>query len=228
MFRNTSVRIYIVVALIGGTYLVGQAVPSLLKPSEVVLPRWTFNEMPKQWGDWRGSPGEWDPQIAVTTGADRIVNLVYRDDRGHVVPLHTAMFTSMEGGVYHNPFNCYSSHGWQEMKRSEEKLHLHDGRTMKVSLSTWDRAGERKLVVYWYQVGDQVLFGRGNLGALRWSMRGHPRWPAMIKVLMEISAPDQEDAKLAILSLAEFVANWENSPEHRKETQMFDTAKAEK
>ena len=62
-----------------------------------------------------------------------------------------------------------------------------------------------------------MLFGRWDLGLkVRWSLRGQPKWPALIKVMLQISAPEPEDAKTAILGFAEQVAKWENQPAHRQ------------
>jgi len=219
MIGSTAARIYIVAALIMATYGVAHLVEAALEPPEVVLPRWTFEEMPLQFGDWRGVPTTMDPEIAVATGADRIVNREYKDDRGHAVSMHTAMFKRPEVGVYHSPLNCYRAQGWQLMKGEvRENLPVSDGLTIPVSLTTWEREGERLMVVYWYQMGEHVLFGRWDLGwKIRWSLRGQPRWPAVIKVMLQISAPEPEDAKTAILSFAEQVAKWENQPAHQKD-----------
>ena len=111
------------------------------------------------------------------------------------------------------------------MKETRENLPVSDGLTIPVSLTTWEREGERVMVVYWYQLGEHVLFGRWDLGwKVRWSLRGQPKWPALIKVMLQISAPEPEDAKTTILGFAEQVAKWENQPEHRKDAPPFDTA----
>ena len=91
--------------------------------------------------------------------------------------------------------------------------------TIPVSLSTWEQKGERLLVVYWYQLGEHVLFDRWDLGMkIRWSLRGRPKWPALIKVMLQIPAPDPEEAKPVILDFAKQVAAWENQPKHRLQT----------
>jgi EpsI family protein len=136
------------------------------------------------------------------------------------------MFKSPEAGVYHSPLNCYRSQGWQLMKETRENLPISDGLIVPVSLTTWEREGERVMVVYWYQIGEHVLFGRWDLGwKVRWSLRGRPKWPALVKVMLQMSAPEVEDAKTTILGFAEQVAKWENQPERRKDSLSFDTAR---
>ena len=52
------------------------------------------------------------------------------------------------------------------------------------------------LVVYWYQLGEHVLFGRWDLGLkVRWALAGKPKWPALIKVMLQIPASEPEDRK---------------------------------
>ena len=207
MIGSTATRIYVVAVLILATYGVNRwVVQAAAEVPEVVLPRWTFGELPLQIDDWRGTPTEMDPEIAVVTGADRIVNREYKDDRGHAISMHTAMFKSLTAGFTHSPMNCYRAQGWQLIKVTEANLPITDAVTIPVSLSTWDKDGERVLVVYWYQLGEHVLFGRWDLGWVRWALRGQPKWPALIKVMLQISAPEQEDAKTAILGFAEQVA----------------------
>lgn len=229
MIGNATVRVYVVVGLIAVTYLVGHKAPSLLRPSEVAMPSWTFDEMPLNLANWRGEPTKMDPEIAVATGADRIVNRAYKDDLGHVVAVHTAVFKSADAGVYHSPLNCYQSQGWQQIKRTTERLQLADGLTIPVSVSTWERDQDRVIVIYWYQLGEHVLFGRADFGLrVRWSLRNRPKWPAMIKVMLQIPATDLDDAKSAILSFAREIATWENLPEHRKEALSFDKAEKDR
>ena len=80
------------------------------------------------------------------------------------------------------------------------------------------------MVVYWYQLGEHVLFGRWDLGIkVRWSLAGKPTWPALIKVMLQIPVLEAEDAKTAILSFAEQVAKWENQAQHRNGKGMLGT-----
>ena len=117
--------------------------------------------------------------------------------------MHTAMFADPRGGVYHTPINCYRASGWQDTSEIRENLEVSDELTVPVSVSTWEQKGERIMVVYWYQLGEHVLFDRWDLGMkVRWSLRGRPKWPALIKVMLQIAAPDPEAAKPVIMDFA--------------------------
>ncbi|MCE5269334.1 MAG: EpsI family protein [Planctomycetaceae bacterium] len=225
MFGSTAVRIYIVAGVVLLTYGATRLVQGALDPPDVAMPTWSFEQLPRELGPWQGKKIKLDPLIATATGADRIVDRQYRDDAGHVIAMHTAMFKRPEVGVYHSPLNCYRSQGWQKIKESRPKLSLPNGLEIPVCLTTWQHDNERVMVVYWYQLGEHVLFGRLDLGLkVRWSLRGKPKWPALLKVMLQVPAPDVEDARTTILGFAERVAAWENLPEHRKEAMVFDTA----
>lgn len=214
--NSTANRLYAVVILVLATYGVNRLLLAETKPPEAVMPNWTFREMPYQLANWHGEDTKMDPVIALATGADIIVDRLYRDDVRSVVSLHTAMFKNPTDGVIHTPLNCYRGAGWLKVEESKESLQLSEDVTIPVSLVTWEKEGERVMVLYWYQLGEHVLFDRWDLGNLRFAMRGNAKWPALIKVMIQIPAPDVDDAKRRILAFAEIVAKWENKPEHRK------------
>ena len=107
------------------------------------------------------------------------------------------MFANPRDGVYHTPINCYRASGWQDTERDAVRpggLRLLDVSRQRVDVDP-GRTGERLIVVYWYQLGEHVLFDRWDLGMkVRWALRGRPKWPALIKVMLQISAPDVNEA----------------------------------
>lgn len=217
---HTAIRLYVLSGIVFATFAISKWEKQALKPPEVQLPSWTFNDMPLQFGDWQGENREGDPEIDKAVGAapGRIVNRLYRDRLGHVVSIHSAMFDDPVEGVYHSPLNCYRSSGWERKEKNQENLRLFDDLTLPVCLTSWQREGDRVLVVYWYQLGEHVLFGRWDLGMkVRWSLAGKPKWPALVKVMLQLNTTDPEEAKATILSFAEQVARWENEPKRRKE-----------
>jgi EpsI family protein len=224
MINGTAVRVLIVAALIPLTLGGAGLVETALEPPGAELPDWRFDKLPEPLDNWRGEETKLDPEIAKATGATVIFDRAYRDDSGHVVSMHTAMFDDPADGVIHSPLTCYRAAGWKRLSEDRVNLQLSykdsaDNVTLPVSISRWEREGDQQvLVVYWYQLGEHVLFGRLDLGLnVRWSLAGKPKWPALIKVMLSIPAAEGEkDAKSAILGLAEKIATWENQPEHRK------------
>jgi EpsI family protein len=222
MFNINSrhVRVYLVAAMIPLTLWSAKRLNVSLKPPAVDMPKWTFAQMPKQLGEWQGEDElDMDPKIANATEAkvDTIVNRKYRDDKGHVVAMHTAMFDDPKGGVYHSPLTCYRSQGWEKLSETQRNLEINDELSIPVSVTVWQQKNEKKMVVYWYQLGKHVLFNRWDLGLkVRWSLAGKPTWPALIKVMLDIPmTTSQDDTESAVLNLAERVAKWENQPSRR-------------
>ena len=214
--NSTAKRLYIVTMIILATYGISYLVKAGIEPPEVEMPTWTFREMPLQLEKWRGEDTQLDPKIAEATGADVIVDRIYRDDMGSVVSLHTAMFKDSPEGVMHTPTNCYRANGWNLVKDAREKVTVSDNLTIPVAVTTWEKSGERVIVVYWYQLGENVVYDRLGLGNLRWRMPGKSKWPVSIKVMLQISVTDPDETKSLIMGFAERVAKWLNQAEHQK------------
>lgn len=224
MIGSPFVRILIVAALFPLTYWGAKLVKVAIEPPLIDMPAWTFNDMPMQMGEWRGENTALDPKIAVATDAKIIVNREYRDNAGHSISLHTAVFDKPAEGVFHSPINCYRTNGFEDISQTQEMLRINDGLTIPVNVSLWKRNHDKVMVVYWYQLGEHVLFGRWDLGVkVRWSLAGKPKWPALIKVMMQIPVADAGDAKTAIMGFAEQVAKWENEPIRRNGKGMLGT-----
>jgi EpsI family protein len=225
MIRSTAFRVYFVAALLPLTFGGAHLVQTALELPDVDMPDWTFKEMPMQLGSWQGRDVSLDPKIANATGAKVIVDRAYQDDMGHQVSIHTAMFDNPGEGVLHSPLNCYRSNGWERSELSTSDLQISDTLTIPVSVSVFHKGPERVMVAYWYQLGEHVLFGRWDLGLkVRWALAGKPKWPALIKVMVQIPVSDINDARSALLSFTEQVAKWENLPKHRNGKGMLGTS----
>jgi EpsI family protein len=214
--NTTATRLYVVAAIIVGAYGVSRLLQIATEPPEAELPGWTFNEMPLQLGKWRGENTKLDPEIAAATGAATIVDRAYRDEQRIAVSLHTAVFEDPAIGINHSPLNCYRRNGWNKTDDTRENVEISQGSTLPVAMTAWEKEGEKVMVVYWYQLGEQVLYDRFELGSIRWKMRGQPKWPALIKVMIQIPVTDPDDSKALVLGFAEHVAKWLNQPAHKK------------
>jgi hypothetical protein len=229
MINGTAVRIGIVAALILFTLWGAGRVNAILDPPGTEMPDWTFHDMPVQLGVWRGIETKMDPRTAVRTGAklDTIIERSYHDDSTpvHVIGMHAAMFDNPAAGVIHSPLVCYAAAGWKRLSEKRgylqlpvELTKLPDKLVIPVSISTWeDEINSKKvMVVYWYQIGEHFLFGRLDLGVkIRWALAGKPKWPALMKVMMEIPIIEGDDPQPAVLNFAQQVAGWINESSRR-------------
>jgi EpsI family protein len=217
VMKRTAVRVYVVAAIILAAYGVSYLLEAATEPPEVEQPNWSLRDLPFQLGGWRGEDTEMDPLIATATGANVIVNRIYRDESGNAVSMHTATFLDPAGGVFHSPLNCYLASGWKKTDETREPVKVADDLSIVVSVTTWEKSDERIMVVYWYQLGQHLLYQRFDLGtSIRWAMRGRPTWPVLIKVMLQVTMINPQDAKTVALGFARQYAEWLNQPEHRK------------
>ena len=214
--NGAAKRLYVVAAIVVAVYAVSHLVQAETEPPDVEMPNWTFRDLPLQLGDWHGENFQMDPKIAAATGAEVIVDRLYRDEQSRSISLHTAMFSNPTDGVLHSPLNCYPGNGWRKLTETRENVRVSGESTIAVSLTTWEKEGSQLMVVYWYQLGDQVLYSRFDLGSLRVKMWSQPKWPALLKVLVQMPIVEIDDTKAIILGFTEQIAQWLNQPEHQK------------
>ena len=158
--------------------------------------------MPLQMGVWHGKEVKLDPKLFVATEAASALTRSYSDAMDRMVSVFTAIYTNPDAGVYHSPLNCYQSQGWTKLSEDRVPLTVPGRPTVQVDLSLWDRGGDRVYVLFWYELGEHVLFERYDLGKVRVAMRGRAEWPPLVKVLMQTSAVHPEAAKSQIIELA--------------------------
>jgi EpsI family protein len=213
---GVALRLNMVVAIVVGTYGVNRWLQFTTEAPDVELPEWSLKDMPYELGDWHGIDVEMDSIIAEATGAEVIVNRAYRDESGHLISLHTAMFKNPSTGVYHSPLNCYVANGWRKLTENSMEVKVTDDWMIDVSVVTWEKGDEKVMVAYWYQLGRHILYSRFDLGSrVRWEMRGQKQWPVLFKVMLQTPLTRPSDATAAIQSFSEQIGKWLNCPEHQ-------------
>jgi EpsI family protein len=210
--KSTVIRLAVIIGLVlvvqFGFWVVqrGLALPT------VAMPSWQLDDLPRQWDAWRGKDEVLDEKMAkeifVGTGAAKAINRVYEDDKGHQVSLHMALYSDLDAGVYHSPLNCYRSSGWRLIEDQRLPLKTPGRPEVLVSVSAWEKDGEKALVVFWYELGDHILFERFDLGKVRWVMRGQAAWPPLVKVLLHASSNDPQAARPQVMELGEQIRQW--------------------
>ena len=64
-------------------------------------------------------------------------------------------------------------------------------------------------MLYWYQVGDQIVLDGPQMHQLAWTMRGKEAWPPVLKLMLTTAAPDKHQAIRQLKSVAELlVVEW--------------------
>jgi len=208
----TTIRLF---ALAGAVALVASGAWGLrgtLRPTYARLPHWSLLDMPLVLGDWRGEKTTLDEELFRAIDADVVSDRVYQNKRGDVVSVHTAAFTKYDFGVQHNPIVCYRGNGWEMADAQNVTLDVGEGKTVRVKLITWTRRRERVMTLYWYQLGDELVFDRGDLAWARMKLWRQSTWPPLLKVLMEAPAFSPADAQRDLTELAQRVYRWINGP----------------
>jgi EpsI family protein len=212
--KSTMIRLTIFSGLMAviGLVLAAEFVSWVVKRSialpAVEMPSWEPTDVPRQLDTWHGKDEALDERIFVGTGADKAINRIYEDDRGHQVSLHMAIFSDFDAGVYHSPGNCYRSSGWRLIEEERVPLKTPHRPEILVSVATWEKDGEKALVVFWYELGDYTLFERFDLGKVRWAMRGRATWPPLVKVLLHAATSDPQAARPQVMEFAEQLREW--------------------
>ena len=188
----TSIRLLIT----GGLLLaVGLFTSWLRGKAEVQMPVHPIRELPAQLGTWQGRDEDLDPGIAQATGADDLINRRYVADGQPWVSLHAAVHADPEKAIIHSPFLCYRGQGYRLLGEQRMTLPGPDDKVLSVSYSTWEDSQKRRVrVLFWFQWGEYTFYDRWDRQAVHAKMRGLPQWPAIIKVLLETPATNDEKA----------------------------------
>lgn len=196
------VTVIVVVVFVQGAFYVVD-----MQPPEVVFPEVSLKTMPMQFGAWEGEEIELDSKIFAKTGAHESVDRSYREGAGQKISVHSAAFENPTEGLYHSPMNCYRSNGWTKLNEKRIPLKTENRPEIEVSVSTWEKKGERILVLYWYELGDYCLYERHDVLKVRWAMWGQKTWPPMYKVLMQTTA-SSEKAQAQLIDLSGYIHEW--------------------
>jgi EpsI family protein len=204
--KSVFVRIAIVIGLVVVVHLGGQWLSGGLRPTGE-MPDWNLEDLPRQLGDWTGEDKELDREVFARIGADVVVDRVYQNPRGQSLSMHVAIFKDQTEGLLHSPTNCYRGTGWQQRIGSEKKVTLKTPNRpdAPVQAAVWERNADTCFVLYWFEMGDSVLYERVDLAKVQWDLRGQ-KSPALIKVLLQCANSDTADAQL--LEFAGQVRQW--------------------
>jgi EpsI family protein len=219
-----ALRLFAAAIIIAATYGAMFAMKVVVRPPVVEFPAWCHQDndphkdlainLPLHLGTWSGQNAELDSKIFDATGAKVAQDRHYVDDMGHALFLHMAMWDDPEVGLWHSPLNCYTCAGWQQQEAGKKTLAIEQSPAPEVYCIRWDRDGAKSTIVYWYQLGDMILYDKLDLGMARYTMRGHPTWPPLIKVLIHVEGDSEEDRERA-LNFAGAVYFWLNQPSHK-------------
>jgi hypothetical protein len=138
---------------------------------------------------------------------DGYISRVYTNGQKRSMSLLIGLYNSPATGLYHNPFNCYDTHGFVLKNQIRKPLQAANRPDTEISVATWEKEGQKYVVAFWYEVGDYTMFERQDLWPTLWAMHGKSKWPVTFKVLIQASG-DPDQAKVDVLELAKSVREW--------------------
>ncbi len=188
---NIMVRMGVVIGILVAVQLGFFYVGHLTHPA-VVEPQRPLDDFPMvvstpEMGTWEGKDAELDDRSFNESEVDVAVSRIYTKE-GHILKFLLAEYHSRRSGLYHNPMNCYHTHGFTQIGDVERQpLKAANRPDTKISVTTWvkndKQASEKVIVAYWYEVGDYTMYERAGpaghaMGHVRQEqMAGHVQSP---------------------------------------------------
>jgi len=166
---------------------------------ESIEPQMPLTSFGKTFDNWVSEEVPLDSETFVNTAADAALSRKYHDASGHVVSFLMAQYSETQAGLYHNPFNCYRSSGCTNLSSAKVPIPSAMRPEIDVSVSVWEKKGEKIMVMYWYEIADQVAFDRVDGMKLKWAFMGKRKWAPMYKVLMETPIVGSRDDAQALM-----------------------------
>ena len=149
-----------------------------------------------------------DPRLGVAVGAADVVNRLYEEEISGKIAVQVAAFATSSNALPHDPHVCYGQVGWKVVDRKTLDLRVDAETTRPAQLLVYEQERQRILVVYWYQFGDTSVTDGEGLRRTRWGYFGQKTWPPLIKVLIQINAPNAAQAEKTIRTFAEQILAW--------------------
>jgi len=150
--KARSLRFGIVAVLMLVTALVLQA----HSRSEFFPPRASLASLPSQIDGWTGTDDALDQQTLDILGPGEFLMRDYENASQPQpepwINLYIAYFpTQKAGDTIHSPNHCLPGAGWVPTSRNVVRLRRPDGSSFPVNRYVVEKAGERQLVLYWFQ-----------------------------------------------------------------------------
>lgn len=194
----------ILVAVIhGGVYVLSGAGMQL----EARPPKHDLGELPTRIGPWTGEEVPRDPDLSPADAHDTVTR-IYRNPSGGTVTLSGSVWVEYGRELPHRPENCYSNAGYQILGQKSIRLEVADQASTPLRLLFLDRHGERKCVLYWYQLGGEILARNYWARRTSWAIRRGEKPRPLVKVMLEVPASDPEKAEDELRSIAIPLIAW--------------------
>jgi len=141
--------------------LLAAAIGLQLRSSTEIIPAHApLSSLPSQIEDWRGTDGTLTPEELDILGHPEYVIRDYENasQPQPSINLYIAYFPSQKAGdTIHSPEHCLPGAGWIPTSREVIRLARPDGSSFLVNRYVVSQAGERQLVLYWFQAHGRAV-----------------------------------------------------------------------
>ena len=154
--NSLSFRFALAAVLMAATALLLQA----RSRNEMVPPRESLSSMPTQFGGWDGQDFAIDSETRDILGAGEFLlrDFSNRNEPQPPISLFIAYFPSQRtGDTIHSPSHCLPGAGWVPTQRQIIQLPRSGVSSFPANRYVVSKAGERELVLYWYQAHDRAV-----------------------------------------------------------------------
>jgi EpsI family protein len=143
----------ILMLVVTGAFLYSRSRPEQLPPYQ------PLTSFPLRIGVWQGSDVAIPQDVRESLGKCEPLQRQYsRSESELPVDLFLAFFASQRAGAtVHSPQHCLPGAGWSPVEHGIMQLPRPGGGTMVVNRYLVARAGNRELVLYWYQSHGRVI-----------------------------------------------------------------------
>ena len=201
--KSATLRFLVVAILMGGTAFLMQA----RSDNEVFPPREPLTAVPRQFGPWIGQDLVIDQGTLDVLGAGEFLHRSFQDPTAPAawIDLLIAYFPSQRAGdTIHSPNHCLQGEGWVPIRRDLIQLSRSDGSTFPANRYVTSKAGERELVIYWFQAHNRAVANEyvSKYYLVADSIRLNRSDGALVRLITPMAPQETPDAAQArILSL---------------------------
>jgi len=115
------------------------------------------NNLPVDFGEWKGSDIPYDEKVFKTLGADVTFFRKYMDGEGSTVDLYIAYYQDMQkADLSHAPIICYTGQGWTILDEGYQKIYVNPSE-ITINNMLIQKGLQRMVIFYWYQLSDKAV-----------------------------------------------------------------------
>ncbi len=189
--------------VITAVLMLATAVGLQAHPQEEALPpRQPLSSLPTQFENWTGTDVVLDQQTLDILGPGEFLLRDYEDttQRQPWIGLFIAYFpTQKMGDTIHSPSHCLPGAGWVPTEREVVTLTKPDGSFFPVNRYVVSKAGERELVLYWFQAHGREVASEysAKYYLITDSIRLHRSDGALVRLMTPMFKGESADAAQA-------------------------------